>query len=208
MNEKHTQPSAVLQKTPPGGMPQGKPPQKTARQWLADYRWVLLIAAADLLVWLFWPAQAAPVIRNTWDYFVEMVVILIPVAVLMGLFEVWVPKQLIGKYLGRESGWKGIFLAFLFGNAPTGPLYVAFPISAMLLKKGASPLNLVVFLNTWAAIKIPQLLVETKFLGPSFMLVRLALTVPAAIIMGWLLQTGIERSGGLDIHPTKLENIS
>lgn len=188
-------------------MPQGKPPGKTARQWLADYRWVLLIAAADLLVWLFWPAQAAPVIRNTWDYFVEMVVILIPVAVLMGLFEVWVPKQLIGKYLGRESGWKGILLAFLFGTAPTGPLYVAFPISAMLLKKGASPLNLVVFLNTWAAIKIPQLLVEAKFLGPSFMLVRLALTVPAAILMGWLIQKGIERSGGLELDPAGSESI-
>lgn len=184
-------------------MPQGKPPKKTAKQWLADYRWVLLIAAADLLIWLFWPAQAAPVMRNTWDYLVEMVVILIPVAVLMGLFEVWVPKQLIGKYLGRESGWKGIALSFLFGTAPTGPLYAAFPIAGMLLQKGASPLNLVVFLNTWAAIKIPQLLVETKFLGANFMLVRLALTVPSAVLMGWLIQKGIEWTGGQAAEPDK-----
>jgi len=126
---------------------------------------------------------------------VEMVVILIPVAVLIGLFEVWVPKQLIGKYLGRESGWKGIALALLFGTAPAGPLYVAFPIAGMLLQKGASPLNVVVFLNTWAAIKIPQLLVEAKFLGPSFMLIRLALTVPSAILMGWFIQ---RVTGGLD----------
>jgi uncharacterized membrane protein YraQ (UPF0718 family) len=208
MNKKLTQPSDVLQKTPAGGMPQGEPPKKTAKQWLADYRWVLIIALADLLVWVFSPAQATPVIHNTWDYFVEMVVILIPVVVLIGLFEVWVPKQQIGKYLGRESGWKGILLALLFGTAPTGPLYVAFPIAAMLLKKGASPLNVVVFLNTWAAIKIPQLLVEARFLGPSFMLVRLALTVPSAILMGWLIQKGIERSGGLDLDPARPENIS
>ena len=181
--------------TPGTGMGQGAPSKKTARQWLADYRWVLLVAVADLLVWLFWPTQAAPVARNTWDYLVEMVVILIPVAVLIGLFEVWVPKQLIGKYLGRESGWKGIILAFLFGTAPTGPLYVAFPIAGMLLQKGASPLNVVVFLNTWAAIKIPQLLMEAKFLGPSFMLMRLALTVPSAILMGWFIQ---RVTGGLD----------
>ena len=191
-----------------GGAPQGAPVKKTPRQWLFDYRWVLIIAVADLLVWIFWPAQAAPVIRNTWDYLVEMVVILIPVAVLMGLFEVWVPKQLIGKYLGRESGWKGILLALLFGSAPTGPLYVAFPIAAMLLKKGASPLNVIILLDAWAAIKIPQLLVETKFLGPSFMLVRLALTVPSAILMGWLIQKGIERSGGLDLEPAGPETIS
>ena len=191
-----------------GGAPQGAPVKKTPKQWLADYRWVLLIALADLLVWLFWPAQATPVIRNTWDYLVEMVVILIPVAVLMGLFEVWVPKQLIGKYLGRESGWKGVLLALLFGTAPTGPLYVAFPIAAMLLKKGASPLNVIILLDAWAAIKIPQLLIEARFLGPSFMLVRLALTVPSAILMGWLIQKGIERTGGLDLDPAGSENIS
>jgi len=184
-----------------GRAPQGAPVKKTPRQWLADYRWVLLIAVADLVVWLFWPAQATPVVRNTWDYLVEMVVILIPVAVLMGLFEVWVPKQLVGKYLGRESGWKGIALALLFGTAPTGPLYAAFPIAGMLLQKGASPLNVVVLLNTWAAIKIPQLLVEANFLGPSFMLVRLTLTVPSAILMGWLIQKAVEKTGGLDIAP-------
>ncbi len=39
------------------------------------------------------------------------------------------------------------------------------------------------------------------------MLVQLALTVPAAILMGWLLQTGIERSGGLDIDSTGFENV-
>ena len=191
-----------------GNAPQDKPVRKTLRQWLFDYRLALIVAVADLLIWIFWPAQAAPVIRNTWDYLVEMVVILIPVAVLMGLFEVWVPKQLIGKYLGHESGWKGILLALLFGSAPTGPLYVAFPIAAMLLKKGASPLNVIILLNAWAAIKIPQLLIEANFLGPSFMLVRLALTVPSAILMGWLIQKGIERSGGLDIDLASQERIS
>ena len=191
-----------------GGAPQGAPVKMTPKQMLADYRWVLIIALADLLVWVFWPAQAAPVIRNTWDYLVEMVVILVPVAVLMGLFEVWVPKQLIGKYLGRESGWKGVLLALLFGTAPTGPLYVAFPIAAMLLKKGASPLNVIILLDAWAAIKIPQLLIEARFLGPSFMLVRLALTVPSAILMGWLIQKGIERTGGLDLDPAGAESIS
>ena len=208
MNNNLPQPVDTLQQTPAGAMAQGAPRKKTAKQWLADYRWVLLIAVADLLVWLFWPAQAVEVVRNTWDYLVEMVVILIPVAVLIGLLEAWVPKHLIGKYLGRESGWKGMALSALFSTAAAGPLYVALPIAGMLLRKGASPLNVVVFLNTWAAIKIPQLLVETKFLGPAFMLVRLALTVPSVILVGWLIQKGIERTGGLDLDPAGSERIS
>ena len=191
--------------TPLAGTPQGTP--KTLSQRLADYRWVFLLALADLVLWLLVPAQAPAVMRNTWDYLAEMLVILIPVAVLMGLFEVWVPKQLIGKYLGRESGWKGIALSLLFGTAPTGPLYAAFPIAGMLLQKGASPLNVVVFLNAWAAIKIPQLLVEAGFLGPTFMFVRLALTLPSAILMGWLVQKGIDRTGGLGLAPVKPERV-
>jgi len=205
MNNKLNQPSDVLQKTPAGGLPLGNPPKATARQLLADYRWLLIIAAADLLVWIFWPAKAEPVVRNTWDYLVEMMVILIPIVVLLGLFEVWVPKQLIGKYLGHESGWKGILLAILFGAAPTGPLYVAFPIAATLLKKGASPLNIIILLNAWAAMKIPQLLVEAKFLGLTFMLVRLALTLPLTILMGWLIQKFIESTGGLELDPASSE---
>lgn len=171
--------------------PQAKPGQR-----FGDWIWVLLIAAADLIVWLLWPERAAPVMRNTWEYFTDMVVVLIPVAVLIGLFEVWVPKHLIGRYLGRESGWKGVGLSLALGTAPAGPLYVAFPIAAELLRKGASPFNVAVFLNAWAAIKVPQLLVETKFLGPSFMLLRLALTVPSAIVTGWVIQTVIRRRHG------------
>ena len=186
---------------------QEKPARKTLKQWLLEYRLALIVAAVDLLIWIFAPAQAAPVVSNTWDYLIELMVIIIPVTVLMGLFEVWVPKQLIAKYLGRESGWKGILLAILFGAAPTGPLYIAFPIAAMLLQNGASPLNIIILLNAWAAMKIPQLLVEANFLGPSFMLTRLALTLPVTILIGWLIQAGIKRSGGLDIDLTSSENI-
>jgi len=187
--------------TETNGMAEMKPPvqSKGPKHILKNFRWVLLVAAVDLLLWLLWPQQAAPVLHNTWDYFVEVIIILIPVAVLMGLFEVWVPKEAIGKHLGRESGWKGIALSFLFGTAPTGPLYIAFPIAGMLLKKGASPFNVVVFLNTWAAVKIPQLILEARFLGPTFMLVRLALTLPSAIVIGWLIQKIIQRTGGLNM---------
>ena len=188
-------------------MPLEKPARKTLKQWLFEYRLALIVAAVDLLIWIFAPAQAAPVMSNTWDYLIELMVIIIPVTVLMGLFEVWVPKQLITKYLGHESGWKGILLALLFGAAPSGPLYIAFPIAAMLLKNGASPLNVIILLNAWAAMKIPQLLVEANFLGAYFMLTRLALTLPVTILIGWLIQTGIKRSGGLDIELTTSENI-
>ena len=86
---------------------QEKPARKTLKQWLLEYRLALIVAAVDLLMWIFAPAQAAPVMSNTWDYLIELMVIIIPVTVLMGLFEVWVPKQLIAKYLGHEFRLEG-----------------------------------------------------------------------------------------------------
>ncbi len=104
--------------------------------------------------------------------------------VIMGLFSVWVSKETVVKYLGKTSGIKGIFLAIFFGALPTGPLYVAFPVAAVLIKKGAKISNIIIFLSAWACIKIPQEMVELKFLGLKFMALRLILTIIFVIIMG------------------------
>jgi uncharacterized membrane protein YraQ (UPF0718 family) len=44
--------------------------------------------------------------------------------------------------------------------------------------------NIVIFLGSWAALKIPQLLVEMKFLGFSFTILRFVLTFTSIVIIG------------------------
>ena len=114
--------------------------------------------------------------------------------VIMGLFSVFVSKELVVKYLGKTSGIKGILLAIFFGALPTGPLYVAFPLAVALRSKGASISNIVIFLSAWACIKIPQELVELQFLGIKFMAVRLILTLIFVVIMGMFIEKIIEWS--------------
>ena len=92
------------------------------------------------------------------------------------------------KYIGKASGMKGIFLSLILGALPTGPLYIAFPMAAALIRKGAKISNIVIFLSAWACIKIPQEMVELQFLGLHFMLSRLILTVAFVIIMGLLIE--------------------
>lgn len=122
------------------------------------------------------------------DYLKEMALILPPVFILMGLIEVWVPKEKIEGWLGQQSGLKGTLLSILLGTLPTGPLYVAFPIALTLLRKGARVRNVVVFLGVWAAVKIPQLLVEIEFLGFNFTMMRIVLTLSTVLISGWLIE--------------------
>ena len=151
----------------------------------------IAIVIAIILISLF-PDKREVITASSWEFFIEMIWILPAVMVLMGLFAVWVSKETVVKYLGKTSGIKGIFLAILFGALPTGPLYVAFPVAAVLIKKGAKISNIIIFLSAWACIKIPQEMVELKFLGLEFMVLRLILTIIFVVIMGLSIEKIIE----------------
>jgi len=77
-------------------------------------------------------------------------------------------------------------------------------MTATLIRKGASITNMVVFLGSWSALKIPQLIVEIKFLGVSFALARFILTLMALMLIGFLMEAILRK------HPDKkwLESMS
>ncbi len=147
-----------------------------------------------VLINYLWPVQATRVYSTSLDYILEMALILPPVFLLMGLFEVWVDKSFIEKYLGEGSGIKGILLSYLFGTLPTGPLYIAFPIAAALRQKGARIMNVTIFLGTWGATKLPQIMVEIKFLGIEFTLILQLLTVISVFMIGLIMELVFSRA--------------
>lgn len=155
------------------------------KPWWRRLRWdwsmLVLLAPITLALSLAFQEQGRKVASVSWDFFLEMLFILPAVLVLMGLFAVWVSREKVVKYLGDSSGLRGIALSMFLGALPTGPLYIAFPMGAMLVKKGARVANVMAFLSAWACIKIPQELVEFDFMGWEFALTRLVLT---AILIG------------------------
>ncbi|HHF09506.1 MAG TPA: hypothetical protein ENL32_00230 [Methanomicrobia archaeon] len=168
--------------------------EKQKKVILRDWGLVSITLIIMITLLSVFPEKQEVVITTSWKFFIEMIWILPAVMVLMGLFAVWVSKETIVKYLGKTSGIKGIFLAIFLGALPTGPLYVAFPIAAGLIKKGARISNILIFLSAWACIKIPQEMVELQFLGAKFMALRLVLTIVFVIIMGVFIEQVIEWS--------------
>lgn len=122
-----------------------------------------------------------------------MMIVLPAVMILMGLFAVFISDETVVKYLGKTSGVKGMAVALFLGTLPTGPLYVAFPMAATLIKKGARVSNIILFLSAWACIKIPQELVELQFLGLHFMVLRLVLTIIFVTIIAVFIEKIMER---------------
>jgi len=176
------------------------PHRKKARKEMA--RGYILLAAtlvAAALILRIFPDKVTAATAATRSYFLEMVTILPAVMIIMGLFSVFVSRELVVKYMGKASGIRGIAVAIFFGALPTGPLYLAFPLAAALRSKGASISNIVVFLSAWACIKIPQELIELQFLGVKFMAARLILTIIFVAIMGVFIEKVIEWTGNRGI---------
>lgn len=155
---------------------------------LRSWGYLALTVGVGVALLLVYPGRRDAVISSTWSYLVEMALILPAVMVLLGLFNEWVPDDVVVEYLGEDSGLSGMGLAIVLGSTPTGPLYVALPIAADLIEKNARIATIVVFLTAWACLKLPQELVELQFLGWRFMSLRLFLTAVVAVGMGLLIE--------------------
>lgn len=125
--------------------------------------------------------------------FSQMLLVIPPIFVLLGLLDVWVPKETMVKYMGEGSGLKGILLSIFIGSAAAGPLYGAFPVAAVFMKKGVKFSNILIFLGAWSTTKIPMFLFEMAALGVKFAVVRLLIDIPGIIIMAIILEKMISK---------------
>lgn len=150
--------------------------------FLKRYQVFLLLVAANAAIGFVFPATGLASASITIQNFMEMISIIPPIFVLLGLLDVWVDRATMIKYTGKGSGLKGVFIAFILGSAAAGPLYAAFPVAGVMLKKGSSLFNVFIFIGAWSTTKIPMLTFEAANLGLTFALTRLALSI-AGIIM-------------------------
>ena len=150
---------------------------------LRRYRAVFIAAAAFILFLLALPVYQAKAIQTIAFQAETMLLVIPPIFVLLGLLDVWVPREQMMRFMGPGSGLKGGTLAFLLGSFAAGPLYGAFPVAAVLMKKGASFINILIFIGAWSTTKIPMLLFESSALGPRFALSRLTIDIVGIILI-------------------------
>ncbi len=142
---------------------------------LKRYRVFLALVVINLVLLIASPEIGKKSISSSADSISNIMIILPPIFILLGLLDVWVPRETIIKLMGEGSGARGIILAFLLGSFAAGPLYAAFPIAGVLMKKGTKFSNVIVFIGAWSTTKIPLLLFEAHSMGWRFMLSRLVI---------------------------------
>lgn len=157
-------------------------------QELKQYAWAAMFLAASLASYLMGFRPGISVYSNFLDFFIEMLTFIPFLFILVGLFDVWFPKESIEKHIGPESGIKGIGLVILLAMLQAGPLYGAFPVAYLLYKKGASTKNIFIYLGAFSCLKIPMLGIEIGYLGIKFTILRTLISLPLFIFIGYIME--------------------
>ncbi|NLI54136.1 MAG: permease [Clostridiales bacterium] len=156
------------------------------KSFLKRYGTFFILLAVGVAAGLIFPSIGQKALSNTLDNFKEMLSVLPPIFILLGLLDVWVDRTTMMKYTGKGSGIKGALIAFLLGSAAAGPLYAAFPFAAVMIKKGSSLMNVLIFIGAWSTTKIPLLAFEAASMGPVFMAARLGLNLIGIPLIAYL----------------------
>jgi uncharacterized membrane protein YraQ (UPF0718 family) len=155
---------------------------------IKKYRFFIVAAILMVILYFINMEMGRKAFDMTMFSFREMMSVLPPIFILLGLLDVWVPREIMIAHMGEKAGLRGIILAILLGSAAAGPLYGAFPVAAVLMKKGAKFSNILIFIGAWSTTKIPMILFEVASLGKVFALTRLIVDIPGIIIIAVLIE--------------------
>jgi len=123
-------------------------------------------------------------LESAFAMFIQILPLLIFAFVIAGMVPILLPKEMLSKWIGTESGFRGILVGSLAGGlAPGGP-YVSLPIVAGLLKSGAGVGTMVAFLTGWSIWAVGRLPMEIAILGWKFTLIRVISTIVFPPIAG------------------------
>jgi len=149
---------------------------------------VLAGVAGVLLVIAFWRGNDLPRAgllaagRTLW----RNLAILLLGFVVAGLVQVLIPRDLITRWLGAETGFKGVLIGCAAGGLVPGSPYAVFPLVAALYQAGAGMGAVVGFVSAWSLWSVSRLPVEIALIGPRPALVRYAITFVVPPIAGLL----------------------
>jgi uncharacterized membrane protein YraQ (UPF0718 family) len=151
---------------------------------------LMLILAITLLYIGYYRGQGQHILgmKSAIRMTIEILPLLIFAFIVAGMIQILLPQELLSRWIGAESGLRGIFIGSIAGGfAPGGP-YVSLPIAAGLLRSGASVGTMVAFITGWSLLAFGRLPMEVGILGWKFTVIRLLSTFFFAPIAGIMAQ--------------------
>jgi len=160
------------------------------RKWKPDRTTLFLTGVALALAAVAWRQGGAEKtlegLANGGRTLLSVTPLLLAAFLLAGLVQVLVSREVVERWLGSRSGWRGILLACLAGALIPGGPYVYYPLAGALLHSGAGVGALMAFVtakNLWSVTRLPF---EFALLGTQLTLIRYGLTLFVPPLLGML----------------------
>ena len=103
---------------------------------------------------------------------IQILPLLILAFLTASMIQQLLPEDLLSRWVGTESGFKGILMGTLAGALTPGGPYVSMPIAAGLLKAGAGTGTMVAFLTSWSLWAVARLPMDIGIMGWKFTAIR------------------------------------
>jgi len=134
-------------------------------------------------------------LRIAWTMTWQIFPLLICAFIVAGMAQVLIPQETIARWVGTESGMRGILLGSFAGSlAPGGP-FVSLPIAAGLVRAGAGIGVMVAFLTGWSLWSLSRIPMEVGILGWKLTLARFVSTLIFPPLAGIIARLIFERAG-------------
>jgi uncharacterized membrane protein YraQ (UPF0718 family) len=181
----------------PKGEPEGKSKPLPRRRTL-DGGFLFIAVLGGSAAVATWALYGAGTFVDVLGDNVELLVETLPKFLAAVLLACWLrlmlPREVIQRHLGAESGWRGLVIATGAGIVVPGGPMTAFPLSVAFLAGGADRGTVVAFVTSWLMLSLQRAIVwEMAFLDPEVVGIRYLVSLPVPIVMGWLARraTGI-----------------
>ncbi len=150
---------------------------------IKDWALEIIILLIAVVLAIFNPSKVSSALLFAAKTYLNLFVVFGAVALLSAFIGVTIPKQTIGKIIGKQSGIKGILIGAVFGSLMVGPAYIFYQLFKELREKGAGANIIATTISAWA-IKAPWIPFAITVLGWKFTLIFNILIFIYAILSG------------------------
>ena len=147
----------------------------------------LLAGTLTILAYLRDPAYPLEGLRNGAKLFFDILPAMVFAFIAAGMISQVLPRELLTRWIGDESGFRGIIVATIAGAVTPGGPFVQFPVVAALLKSGAGIAPLGAYISSWALLGVHRYFIwELPLLGWKLSLCRYIASMFFPIFIGLL----------------------
>jgi len=155
------------------------------RSWFRNLIFPGCVLVIYGMVLVISPAEAAMAFGSSAGILFNLMLPLSLVFTIMVLMNLFLKPVHIVRFLGPESGSKGIVLSAVAGIISMGPIYAWYPLLRELREKGAKNSLIAVFLAN-RAVKPFLLPIMIAYLGGVYVVVLTLFTIAGSLAVGYL----------------------